>query len=169
MTLNNSKSIVNLKIRARVAIVLFTAYLILAYAASVIKFPLLGLSSAVWTIFFSAVFLFIIFFPVVLQYQYVFFSDEGNDIIFRYFSTGIFESKKNSVEISKRTFSGFTIEKKFFGLIQSVILFQRLKEGVAKYPPISMSALNRKDREKIVSSLNSYGPMVKGKTRENMS
>lgn len=163
MTLNNSKSIINLKIRARSAIILFLTYLILAYAARVLKFPLLGISSAVWTIFFVVVFLYIIFFPVILKYHYVFYSDEGNDIIFRYFSASVVEGRKNSVEISKKTFSGFTLEKKFFGLIQSIILFQRLKEGVAKYPPISISGLKRRDREKILTSLNSYAPMVKGK------
>lgn len=163
MTLNNSKSIVSLKIRARTAIILFITYLILAYAARVIKFPLLGISSAAWTIFFSACFLFIIFFPVVLKYQYVFYSDEGNEIMFRYFTTGVVEGKKNSVEINKKTFTGFTLEKKFLGLIQSITLYQRLKDGVAKYPPIFISALNRRDKEKIVSSLNSFAPRVKGK------
>jgi hypothetical protein len=169
MTLNNSKSIVNLKIRARAAIVLFLTYLILAYAAKVIKFPLFGISSAVWTIFFSACFLLVIFSPVFLKYQYVFYSDEGNDIIFRYFAASIIEGNKNSVEINKKTFTGFTLEKTFFGLIQSIILYQRLKEGVATYPPIYISALKRKDRDKILSSLNSFAPRVKGKTRENMS
>ena len=169
MTLNNSKSIVNLKLRARTAIILFITYLILAYAARVIKFPFLGINSVAWTIFFSACFLFIIFFPVVLKYQYVFYSDEGNEIIFRYFSAGVVEGNKNSVEINKKTFTGFTLEKKFFGLIQNITLYQRLKNGVAKYPPIYISALTRKDKEKIISSLNSFAPRVKGKTRENMS
>jgi len=169
MTLNNNKSIINLKIRARTAIILFLTYLILAYAARVIKFPLLGISSTVWTIIVSLIFLFIIFFPVLLEYQYLFYSDEGNDIIFRYFSSGVVEGKKNSVEINKKTFTGFTLEKKFFGLIQSIVLYQRLKEGVAKYPPIFISALNRKDKEKLLSSLNSFAPRIKGKTRDNMS
>jgi hypothetical protein len=165
MTLNNSKSIINLKIRARTAIILFLTYLILAYAAKIIKFPLLGISSAIWTIFFSAVFLFIIFSPVILQYHYIFYSDEGNEIIFRYFSSGVVEGKKNSVEINKKTFTGFTLEKKFFGLVQSIVLYQRLKEGVAKYPPVSISALKRKEREKLLSSLNSYAPRIKGKNQ----
>jgi hypothetical protein len=163
MTLNNSKSIVNLKIRARTAIILFLTYLILAYAARVIKFPLLGIGSFVWTLFITVGFLLVILFPVFLKYHYVFYSDEGNEIIFRYFTTGVVEGKKNSIEISKKTFSGFTLEKKFLGLIQSITLFQRLKEGVAKYPSIYISGLNRKDKEKIVSSLNSFAPRIKGR------
>ncbi len=163
MTINNSKAIVNLKIRARTAIILFLTYLVLAYAARIIKFPLLGISSAAWTILFSVCFLSIILFPVILKYHYIFYSDEGNEIIFRYFSAGIIEGNKNSVEINKKAFTGFTLEKKFFGLIQSITLYQRLREGVAKYPPVYISSLNRKEKEKIVSSLNSFAPRVQGK------
>jgi hypothetical protein len=100
-----------------------------------------------------------------LNFQYILFSDEGNTIIFRYYTTGLFSGNKNSVEIEKRTFSGFTVDKGFLGLIQSVTLYQRMKEGVAKYPPIFISALKRKDRETVLESLTSYAPRVKGKKR----
>ncbi|MDP4223053.1 MAG: hypothetical protein Q8868_07055 [Bacteroidota bacterium] len=161
MTLNNSKAIVNLKIRARAAIILYLTYLILAYAASIIKFPLLGISSTLWTVILTICFLIIILFPVVLKYQYVFYSDEGNDIVLRYFSTGVVAGNKNSVEINKRSFTGFRIEKEFFGFVQSLVLFQRLKEGVAKYPPIYLGALNRSQKQKLISSLTSYAPIMK--------
>jgi hypothetical protein len=38
-----------------------------------------------------------------------------------------------------------------------------MKEGVAKYPPIYISALKRQDKDSILESLNSYAPRVKGK------
>jgi hypothetical protein len=101
--------------------------------------------------------------PVLLSYQYILFSDEGDTIIFRYYSTGLFEGKKNSVEIGKKSFSGFTFDKKLFGLVQSITLYQRMKEGIAKYPPIFISALKGKDKDDILKSLNSYAPRVKGK------
>ena len=163
MTINNSKSVINLKILQRTSIIVYLIFLALAFAAMIIKFPLLGMSRAVWTIIFTACFLIIMLLPVLVNYQYIYFSDEGDIIIFRYYSAGLFEGKKNSVEIGKRTFSGFIFDKKFFGLVQSVTLYQRLKEGIAKYPPIFISALKRQDKENILGSLNSYAPRVKGK------
>jgi hypothetical protein len=163
MTINNSKSVINLKILQRTSIIVYLILLALAFAAMIIRFPLLGISRAVWTIIFTACFLIIIFLPVLLNYQYIYFSDEGDSIIFRYYSAGLFEGKKNSVEIGKKTFSGFTFDKKFFGLVQSITLYQRLKEGIAKYPPIFISALKHQDKESILQSLNSYAPRVKGK------
>ena len=163
MIINNSKSVINLKILQRTSIIVYLILLALAFAAMIIRFPLLGISRAVWTIIFTACFLIIIFLPVLLNYQYIYFSDEGDSIIFRYYSAGLFEGKKNSVEIGKKTFSGFTFDKKFFGLVQSITLYQRLKEGIAKYPPIYISAINRQDRDSILKSLNSYAPRVRGK------
>ena len=163
MTINNSKSVINLKILQRTSIIVYLILLALAFAAMLIKFPLLGMSRAAWTIIFTVCFMIIMFLPVLMNYQYIYFSDEGDTIIFRYYSAGLFEGKKNSVEIGKRTFSGFTFDEKFFGLVQSVILYQRLKEGIAKYPPIYISALKRQDKDIIIESLNSYAPRVKGK------
>jgi len=163
MTINNSKSVINLKIIRRISIILYLTFLLLAFVASIMKFPFLGISKTVWTVLFTACFLIIIFLPVLLNYQYIYFSDEGDTIIFRYYASGLIEGKKNSVEIGKKTFSGFTLDKNFFGLIQSITLYQRMKEGVAKYPPVYISALKRQDKESILESLNSYAPRVKGK------
>jgi E3 ubiquitin-protein ligase DOA10 len=163
MTINNSKSVINLKIVRRISIILYLAFMLLAFVAMIIKFPILGVSKTVWTIFLTACFLLIIFLPELLNYQYIYFSDEGDTIIFRYYTSGFIEGKKNSVEIGKKTFSGFTLDKNFFGLIQSITLYQRMKEGVAKYPPVFISALKREYKKSILESLNSYAPRVKGK------
>lgn len=169
MTLNNGKSIIKLKITHRLSIIVFLTLLILIYAARIIKFPLLGMSQFAWTLLILIIFLLIIFIPVVLNYQYINFSDEGEKITFRYYSTGIIPGNKNSVEINKKTFSGFTLEKKLFGLSQCIILYQRLKEGVAKYPAIYVSALKREEKARILKSLSSFAPIIKGKSQGNMS
>jgi hypothetical protein len=67
---------------------------------------------------------------------------------------GIVGGKKNSVEINKATFTGYKTETRFFGLMQSIILFQKMQQGVAKYPPIYISALTREEKAKVYKSLN---------------
>jgi len=163
MTINNSKSVINLKLLLRISIIIYIAFLVLALAAGIIKFPLLGMGKTAWIILITVCFLIIMLIPIALNYQYILFSDEGDTIIFRYYTTGLFSGKKNSVEIEKRTFSGFTLDISFFGLIQSVTLYQRMKEGVAKYPLIYISALKRQDKKNILESLTSHAPRVKGK------
>ena len=123
------------------------------------------MSKTVWLLLTTLIFLIIILVPVILNYQYIYFSDEGNMLIFRYYSTGFIQGNKNSVEIEKKSFSGFTIDHSLFGLVRSITLYQRMKEGVAKYPPINISALKPREREEIIKTLTTYAPRVKGKKR----
>lgn len=153
MTFDNSKTIINLRITFFLATILLLAYITLTYVARLIKFPLLGLNDNVWTLSLVFIWFVLTFMPMFLNYQFIFFSDEGEKIIFRYFSTGLISGKKNSVEIDKRTFAGYKIESRFFGLIQSITLFQRFNEGVAKYPPVYISALSKEEKAKLMKAL----------------
>lgn len=158
MTFDNSRTITNLRINFFAATVLLGTYIALAYVAKLIKFPLLGLSDSVWTLILITLYAILTFLPMFLNYQYIYFSDDGENIILRYFTAGIVGGKKNSVEINKRTFSGYKTDSKFFGLILSITLFQRTSNGTAKYPPIFISALKHEQREKVLRSLNLNTP-----------
>ena len=158
MTFDNSKTIIGLRIKLFGATIVFLTYIVLTYIAEMIKYPLLGMSDTAWTLILVSLYLFLAFLPMFLNYQYIYFSDEGEKIIFRYFTAGIVGGKKNSIEIDKRTFSGYKTESRLFGFILSITLFQQFKEGVAKYPPVYISALNREERAKVLKSLNLYAP-----------
>ena len=125
-----------------------------------IKFPLLGFNESSWTVILVGIWLVLALMPIILNYQFISYSDDGEYIVFRYFTAGIVGGRKNSVEINKTTFSGYKIEIKFFGLIQSIILFQNIQGRVANYPPVYISALNRKEKEKVINSLNWYSSPV---------
>ena len=158
MTFDNSRTIYSLRIKLFGATIIVLTYIVLTYIAKVIKYPLLGISDVVWTLILVGIYLLVAFFPMFLNYQFIFFSDDGEKIVFRYFYAGVIGGRKNSVEINKRSFSGYKTESRFFGLIQSITLFQQFKEGVAKYPPVYISALTREERAKVLRSLNSYIP-----------
>jgi hypothetical protein len=158
MTFDNSKTIINLRIKLFAATVLLLAYFALAYAAKLIKFPIIGMNETVWTIILTGVWVILAILPMILNYQFISYSDDGDFIIFRYFTAGIVGGKKNSVEIHKATFSGYKIETRLSGLIVSIILFQKFPKGVAKYPPVYISALTREERVKVIKSLNEHTP-----------
>lgn len=158
MTFNNFKNIISLRIKLFTISVILIAYLILTYAAEIIKFPVLGMSDTVVTLILVAIYLFLAFLPMYLNYQYVSYSDEGEKLTFRYFSSGIISGRKNSLEIDKRSFAGYRLKSEFFGLKQSLILFRHLKEGIAKYPPLYISGLRKEERKKLIGSLKRYGP-----------
>jgi hypothetical protein len=153
MTIDNSKTIISLRIKLFAATVVLLAFLAMAFVIKMIKFPLLGIGETPWTVVLVGIWLILAFMPTILNYQYIKYSDEGEFIVFRYFMAGIVGGKKNSVEINKATFAGYKTESRFFGLSQSLILFQNMQQGVAKYPPIHISALTREEKAKVYKSL----------------
>jgi hypothetical protein len=160
MTFDNSRTIISLRIKLFVATVVILTYIVLTYVAKMIKYPLLGMSDTAWTLILVGIYLSVAFLPMFLNYQFISFSDDGENIVFRYFTSGVVGGRKNSIEINKKSFSGYKIESRLFGLVQSITLFQQFKEGVAKYPPVYISALTREERAKVLRSLNLYAPRV---------
>lgn len=158
MTFDNSRTIISLRIKLFIATVLVLTYVFLTYGIKKIEFPLLGMSDSLWTVIIVGIYSVYAFFPMIINYQFIFFSDEGDTIELRYFTAGIVGGKKNSVKIEKSSFSGYKIESRYFGLIRSLILYQNFREGVAKYPPVYISALNREERQKLLKTLSLYSP-----------
>jgi len=158
MTFDNSTKIISLRIRLFAETVVLLGFIAITYFAKLLRFPILGMSDTLLTVILIFIYFVLIFYPMALNYQYIYFSDDGDSIIFRYFMAGIVGGKKNSVEISKESYAGYKKESRFFGLIQNVILYQQLREGVAKYPPIYISILTRKEKAKVLNSLYLHTP-----------
>ena len=71
----------------------------------------------------------------------------------RYFSPGLFTARKNSIEIPKKEFAGYEIESFFMRYREKVILMRKTGKGVAKYPPVSITALSHSERHDLLISL----------------
>ncbi len=158
MTFDNSKTIISLRIKLFFATMLLIAWLIVAYIAKIIDFPLLGLSETVWTLILVGIYLVILLLPMVRNIQFVFFSDEGENIVFRYFLAGMVGGKKNSISIARNAFAGYKTEKKYLGLSTSIILFQKIGQNIAKYPPIYITALIQRTEKEDVPSARQVFP-----------
>ena len=104
MTFDNTKQIITLRIRLFVATVLILAYLAVVYLGKLVKFPVLGMNDTGWTVILIGIYLFIFSIPMVLNYQFISFSDDDDNIVFKYFNAGMTGGKKNSVRIYKSTF-----------------------------------------------------------------
>lgn len=158
MTFNNSKTIIGMRIKLFTATVLVLIYMVLVYVAKLIKFPVFGMNDNIVTPIIIGIYMLYVIYPLILNYQYISYSDEGEKLVFRYFTSGIVGGKKNSIEINKSVFAGYKREKKLFGLIQTITIFHQLPQGVAKYPPIYISILTGKEKAGILHSLFQHTP-----------
>jgi hypothetical protein len=87
------------------------------------------------------------------NYNYIYFNDESDKIVLRYFSPTIFTAKKNSIEIPKREFAEYKLESFFLGYRENIILLRRTQKGKAGYPPVSITALNPHEKHDLLISL----------------
>jgi len=88
------------------------------------------------------------------NYNYIYFNDESDKILLRYFSPNIFTSKKNSIEIPKKDFAGYVLNSFFMRYREKITLLKRTGKGLAKYPPVSITALDAHERDMLLHALN---------------
>jgi len=78
-----------------------------------------------------------------------------NDLlVIRYFNAHPWLKKPQMMQIPYIQYANYEIISKNMGLHSVLILYQRLPEGVAKYPPISLGAFSSEQKEMLIKSLN---------------
>ena len=87
---------------------------------------------------------------------YIYFNDENEKIIIRYYSLRSLAKGASSVEIPKSSFINFKLIPFYFNKKVRLLLYQQTSKGIAKYPPISLSGLNEKEIKKLTDSLRQY-------------
>ncbi len=156
MTFDNSKTIIRLRLRLFIATLVMLVYVFVVYYGKQLRFPVFGIEESLATFVLTTAYLLLAFLPLLLKYKYIYFSDDGTSIIFRYYSVGLFSGNKNSVEIPKEEFAGYRIKKPFPGLVISIILYRRMRNKVASYSPVYISSLSKSEINKIKKTLNKY-------------
>ena len=155
MTLDNSKTIIQLRINLLIATVIFIIYLFFAYFEKKIRFPLVGLSETDATLILVGIYLLVAFYPMIFRYNYIYFSDDGPSVVIRFYSIGIIKGARKSIEIEKKRFLGY---KKNESIVRrSVSLIERADRREAIYPPVSITFLSKKERTKLYTMLDRYG------------
>lgn len=101
------------------------------------------------------------------NYNYLYFSDESDKLVLRFFAPNFFTSKKNSIEIPKREFSGYSIQSFFMGYRERLILMRRTSQGVASYPPVSITALSINEKNSLLLTLEKLKQQNENKLKGN--
>ena len=107
-------------------------------------------------IFISAVYILVNWINYMKRPYYVSYNDQGEMLVVRYYPVSMFTSKKNSIEIPKKQFVKYELKPFFLKSQHYLILYQNFREKVVPFPRISLSAMDKQDREKMLKSLDKY-------------
>ena len=107
-------------------------------------------------IFISAIYILVNWVNYMKRPYYVSFNDQGEMLVVRYYPISMFTSRKHSIEIPKQQFVKYELKPFFLKTQHYLILHQNFREKVVPYPKISLSAMEKVDREKMLKSLDKY-------------
>jgi len=113
-----------------------------------------GIENSLLAIYFAIAYIIYAFYESFRNYNYIYFNDESDKIVLRYFSPNIFTSKKNSIEIPKKDFAGYHLDSVFMRYRERITLLRHSGKGIAKYPAVSITALNPEERYSLLFTLN---------------
>jgi hypothetical protein len=156
MILDIRRTVIKKKLRSFFMTIGVILIIVLVLFTNLYDEDAVNLSKALMTVIIIAVYLLFILFNILRDFNYIYFNDEGDKLVLRYFSLSIFAQKKNSIEIPKRSFAGYKIEKSVVGLKERLILLQQLENRIAKYPAVSITSLTSKQKSDIVDALNRF-------------
>jgi hypothetical protein len=154
MEIDTQRTILKKYLQAFILAIVFVVVISVLLITYIYEDQLFGLTKYHLAIIFAALYVLYMVFNNLRQFYYIYFSDSGDRIVLRYFPMGVFTSKKNSIEIAKNEFVGYEIKKQLFGLREKLILKARTGRGLAKYPPVSLTALNHKEKENLFKALD---------------
>jgi hypothetical protein len=153
MIIDIQRTILRKNLRAFILALVFIFIIVILLLTSFYEDQLFGLTSYHLAIIIAGIYLLFMVYNTLRQYNYIYFSYSGDKLVLRYFSTGVFTHRKNSIEISRNDFAGYEKKTALFGFREKVILKVKTPRGIAKYPPVSFTALSRKEKRDIYSVL----------------
>ena len=114
MIIENSKSTIKIRLRTFFATLIVVALIVIIYTTRILINPIWGLNKAQWSFIIIGVFVLLLILNNLRDFHYIYFSDNGNNIVFKFYSMRIFSGKKNTIEIYKKDFVKFQTNSSLF-------------------------------------------------------
>ena len=101
----------------------------------------------------SFVYLYLVLKPWILNYQFLFVSDEGEKLEIKYYNLGFFPGSHKSFAFPKKEFHKFEVTQSFFKRKEHIHIYRKVTRKIVKYPPLSLSGLKPIEKNKLFTLL----------------
>jgi len=158
MIIENRHVHIVLWLKNLIATIIYVLLVFAIYLTRIFNDLIPGLDKNHYTIIFGIFYIGILIYPNILKYSYISFSDKNGTLTLNYYLFGFFSGQKNSIKIPVREFYGFRIQNSLMGLRKSLVLYKKVGDKVAKYPPVSLTALSKEQQQGLFRILSHYSP-----------
>lgn len=107
----------------------------------------------------GSIFIFSLILIRVLNFNFVRFQLENGRITIRYYSLYAVERNYESIEFPVGSLRYTKVKKYLFGLKWDLYLTVKLKQGIATYPAVCLSAIPKAERKKILDAIYILSPL----------
>ena len=125
------------------------------YSSSWYTLDLWGMKKKYWALIILGLYLSVSFYYFFLNYHYVYFYLKNAKFIVRYYSLRPFVFNSKSFQMPSNELAIAEIKSSFFGLKKRIVISRRTKNGIAKYPAVSLSALSDEKLKQLKQLLKS--------------
>jgi hypothetical protein len=146
MIINNKEIATRIRLGLMLIILIYVAILVLGLIYSWFKNNNI-------LIYLSVLFATPVIFSYLKNFCYIYFNDAGPKVIIRFTALQPLTAGNYSIEFYKKDFVKYNIEKSVFGLRNSLIIFVRTPQGIAKFKPVSLSSLKKNEVKDIIDGL----------------
>jgi hypothetical protein len=154
MIIDLKRKVIKTQLRRFITLLIFIVLILLVLLILDYNKKYFGLTRYALAIIVAGVYVVFVLYQAVLEPNYIYFSDERDRIILRYFSMSFYNDKKQSIEIPREAFSGYEVKKSFGGLKEKLVLLERVNNKDARYPPVSITALTKNQRNNLLAALD---------------
>ena len=154
MEIENTKKSIRINQIKYISIISFFVLVIALITTDLVRNEFLGLNKYHWAIVVTLLYMLENVYEFLKDFNYIYFSDEGEKLLFRYVSLKPFHNKRYSIEMSKEQFKGYEIVQR--PMKQKIIFYIKTPQGTAKYPPVSITGLNQEEFNQLKQTLNKY-------------
>lgn len=95
----------------------------------------------------------------VLNFQCIYIGIKADKLVIRYYSVFSVNRNYESIEIPIDSLRNIKVKKLFFGLKWDFRLTVKIRQGIADYPAVSLSAVPFKARRQLLTRLNLLIPV----------
>lgn len=163
MKFDNSYAVIRVQMQKRLLAIVVAVIVALLYTTNIWNYveKWTDIPRYVGTIVFVAIFFTFYIYHVIAASSFIFYNDEEGKIIVRFYQLNMFNTSKNSFEIPKSEFEGFSLKASHWGLRKNLFLYRKYQGKTVKYPPVSLSNLSEPEIKKLLGALATHGPLLK--------
>ena len=156
MVIDTRQTVIRTHLRRFITLVIFTTLVIILLIGGGPGKIWLGMNKFSWALIVGLIYLILLILESMLELNYIFFSDEDEKIMLRYFSMSMLSKKKNTIQIPKNELGGYEILEFLWGREKKIVLLHRFKGKDARYPPVSLSGLSKEEFFSLTGCLDKW-------------